>query len=36
MKSTAKALLNRIEFPVLAAGLAIACGLWGLVELMGV
>ncbi|PBB97599.1 phosphatase PAP2 family protein [Mesorhizobium sp. WSM3862] len=36
MKSTAKALLNRIEFPVLVAGLAIACGLWGLVELMGV
>ncbi|PBC05528.1 phosphatase PAP2 family protein [Mesorhizobium sp. WSM3860] len=36
MKSTAKSLLNRIEFPVLVAGLAIACGLWALVELMGV
>lgn len=36
MKSTANALLNRIEFPVLLAGLAIAGGLWGLVELMEV
>ncbi|RUU04613.1 phosphatase PAP2 family protein [Mesorhizobium sp. USDA-HM6] len=34
MKSTANALLNRIEFPVLLAGLVIAGGLWGLVELM--
>ncbi|RUW17628.1 MULTISPECIES: phosphatase PAP2 family protein [unclassified Mesorhizobium] len=36
MKSTANALLNRIEFPVLLAGLVIAGGLWGLVELMEV
>ncbi|SFP16772.1 undecaprenyl-diphosphatase [Mesorhizobium sp. NFR06] len=34
MKSTANALLNKMEFPVLLAGLAIAGGLWGLVELM--
>ncbi|MEI9406502.1 phosphatase PAP2 family protein [Mesorhizobium argentiipisi] len=34
MKSTANALLNRLEFPVLLAGLVIAGGLWGLVELM--
>ncbi|RRH95085.1 phosphatase PAP2 family protein [Mesorhizobium tamadayense] len=36
MKSTANALLNKIEFPVLLAGLTIAGGLWGLVELMEV
>ncbi|TIQ27975.1 MAG: phosphatase PAP2 family protein [Mesorhizobium sp.] len=36
MKSTANALLNRLEFPVLLAGLVIAAGLWGLVELMEV
>ncbi|TGP24420.1 MULTISPECIES: phosphatase PAP2 family protein [unclassified Mesorhizobium] len=36
MKSAANALLNRMEFPVLLAGLAIACGLWGLLELMEV
>ncbi|RWB54512.1 MAG: phosphatase PAP2 family protein [Mesorhizobium sp.] len=36
MKSTANALLNRIEFPVLLAGLVIAGGLWGLEELMEV
>ncbi|MDG4884349.1 phosphatase PAP2 family protein [Mesorhizobium sp. WSM4884] len=36
MKSTANALLNRIEFPMLLAGLVIAGGLWGLVELMEV
>ncbi|TPI69446.1 phosphatase PAP2 family protein [Mesorhizobium sp. B2-8-9] len=36
MKSTANALLNRLEFPVLLAGLVIAGGLWGLVELMEV
>lgn len=34
MKSTANALLSKIEFPVLLAGLVIAGGLWGLVELM--
>ncbi|UCI08116.1 phosphatase PAP2 family protein [Mesorhizobium sp. B1-1-8] len=34
MKSTTSALLNRIEFPVLLAGLLIAAGLWGFVELM--
>ncbi|TPI32381.1 phosphatase PAP2 family protein [Mesorhizobium sp. B3-1-9] len=36
MKSTANALLNKLEFPVLLAGLAIAGGLWGLVELIEV
>ncbi|MDX8470224.1 phosphatase PAP2 family protein [Mesorhizobium sp. VK23B] len=36
MKMTAKALFSRIEFPMLLAGLAIAGGLWGLVELMEV
>lgn len=36
MKSTANALLNKLEFPVLLAGLAIAGGLWGLVELVEV
>ncbi|MBZ9863220.1 phosphatase PAP2 family protein [Mesorhizobium sp. CA12] len=36
MKSTANALLNKLEFPVLLAGLVIAGGLWGLVELMEV
>ncbi|MBZ9850477.1 phosphatase PAP2 family protein [Mesorhizobium sp. CA14] len=34
MKSIVDALLNRLEFPVLLAGLVIAGGLWGLVELM--
>ncbi|MBZ9822243.1 phosphatase PAP2 family protein [Mesorhizobium sp. CA4] len=34
MKSTANALLNKLEFPVLLAGLVIAGGLWGLVELL--
>ncbi|TGQ74515.1 phosphatase PAP2 family protein [Mesorhizobium sp. M00.F.Ca.ET.186.01.1.1] len=34
MKNTADALLNRIEFPVLLAGLILAAGLWGFVELM--
>ncbi len=34
MKGTAETLLNRIEFPVLLAGLIIAGGLWGFVELM--
>lgn len=34
MKGPASTLLNRIEFPVLLAGLAIAGGLWGFVELM--
>ncbi|WP_224549698.1 phosphatase PAP2 family protein [Mesorhizobium sp. CA16] len=34
MKSTANALLNKLEFPVLLAGLVIAGGLWGLVELI--
>lgn len=33
MKDTASTLLNRIEFPVLLAGLVIAGGLWGFVEL---
>jgi len=33
MKNTASTLLNRIEFPVLLAGLVIAGGLWGFVEL---
>jgi len=36
MKDTASTLLNRIEFPVLLAGLVIAGGLWGFVELMEV
>ncbi|WP_027169994.1 phosphatase PAP2 family protein [Mesorhizobium sp. WSM3224] len=36
MKSTANALLNKLEFPLLLAGLVIAGGLWGLVELMEV
>jgi len=36
MKSFAAALLNKIEFPVLLAGLVIAGGLWGLEELMEV
>ncbi|BCG91858.1 phosphatase PAP2 family protein [Mesorhizobium sp. 131-2-1] len=36
MKSFATALLNKIEFPVLLAGLVIAGGLWGLEELMEV
>jgi len=36
MKSTANTLLNRLEFPVLLAGLVIAGGLWGVVELMEV
>ncbi|AZO10439.1 MULTISPECIES: phosphatase PAP2 family protein [unclassified Mesorhizobium] len=36
MKSAASALLNKIEFPVLLAGLVIAGGLWGLLELMEV
>ncbi|CDX37646.1 Phosphoesterase PA-phosphatase related protein [Mesorhizobium sp. SOD10] len=34
MKPIANALLNRLEFPVLLAGLVIAGGLWGLVELV--
>jgi len=34
MKPTASALLNRMEFPVLLAGLIVAGGLWGFVELM--
>jgi len=36
MKDTASTLLNRIEFPVLLAGLVIAGGLWGFEELMEV
>ena len=36
MKDTANTLLNRIEFPVLLAGLVIAGGLWGFEELMEV
>ena len=36
MKSFAAALLNKIEFPVLLAGLVIAGSLWGLEELMEV
>lgn len=36
MKNTANALLNRLEFPVLLAGLVIAGGLWGFEELMEV
>lgn len=34
MKSTASALINKMEFPVLLAGLVVAGGLWGFVELM--
>ena len=34
MRSAADALLNKLEFPVLVAGLVIAGGLWGLVELV--
>jgi undecaprenyl-diphosphatase len=36
MRSFVAALLNKVEFPVLLAGLAIAGGLWGLEELMEV
>ncbi|MBZ9672205.1 phosphatase PAP2 family protein [Mesorhizobium sp. ES1-3] len=36
MKDNAGSLFNRIEFPVLLAGLVIAGGLWGFVELMEV
>jgi undecaprenyl-diphosphatase len=36
MKSSVDALLNRLEFPVLVAGLLIAAALWGFVELMEV
>ncbi|TPI25136.1 phosphatase PAP2 family protein [Mesorhizobium sp. B3-2-1] len=36
MKDNAGTLFNRIEFPVLLAGLVIAGGLWGFVELMEV
>ncbi|WP_192178137.1 phosphatase PAP2 family protein [Mesorhizobium amorphae] len=36
MKTFARTLLNRIEFPVLLAGLVIASGLWGFEELMEV
>jgi undecaprenyl-diphosphatase len=36
MKNAANALLNRVEFPVLLAGLVIAAGLWGFEELMEV
>lgn len=36
MKSTANALLNKLEFPVLVAGLVIAAACWGFVELMEV
>ncbi|MEI9422543.1 phosphatase PAP2 family protein [Mesorhizobium sp. Cs1299R1N1] len=36
MKNAAKALLNRVEFPVLLAGLVIAGGLWAFEELMEV
>ena len=36
MKDTARTLLNRIEFPILLAGLVVAGGLWGFVELMEV
>jgi undecaprenyl-diphosphatase len=36
MKDTASTLLNRIEFPVLLAGLVIAGGMWGFEELMEV
>ena len=33
MKDAARTLVNRIEFPILLAGLVIAGGLWGFVEL---
>ena len=36
MKTFARTLLNRLEFPVLLAGLVIASGLWGFEELMEV
>lgn len=36
MKDTARNLVNRIEFPILLAGLIVAGGLWGFVELMEV
>ncbi|WP_404925807.1 phosphatase PAP2 family protein [Mesorhizobium sp. ORM16] len=36
MKTAAKALLSRVEFPVLLAGLVVAAGLWGFVELVEV
>jgi undecaprenyl-diphosphatase len=36
MRNAANALLNRVEFPVLLAGLVIAGGLWGFEELMEV
>lgn len=36
MKDAARTLVNRIEFPILLAGLVIAGGLWGFVELMEV
>lgn len=36
MKNAANALLNRLEFPVLLAGLVVAGGLWGFEELMEV
>jgi len=36
MKDTARTLVNRIEFPILLAGLVVAGGLWGFVELMEV
>ncbi|MBW8907630.1 MAG: phosphatase PAP2 family protein [Mesorhizobium sp.] len=36
MKSSVDTLLNRMEFPVLLAGLLIAAALWGFVELMEV
>ncbi|TGQ28076.1 MULTISPECIES: phosphatase PAP2 family protein [unclassified Mesorhizobium] len=36
MRNAASTLFNRIEFPVLLAGLAIAGGLWGFEELMEV
>lgn len=36
MKETARTLVNRIEFPILLAGLVVAGGLWSFVELMEV
>ncbi len=36
MKDAARTLVNRIEFPILLAGLVVAGGLWGFVELMEV
>ncbi|MER9298435.1 phosphatase PAP2 family protein [Mesorhizobium sp. M0621] len=36
MKNAANTLLNRVEFPVLLAGMVIAAGLWGFEELMEV